>query len=358
MENALTAFVQHAREKGMDHATIRMVLLSAGWKEKDVAEAITAQSLDLAVPMPPDSGGAREAFNHLLVFSTLLATLGSLILLYFTYIERLFPDLAIERSWYDEGYEYSSIRWSLAVVLVAFPLFMWLSRLMSVELRRHPEKSWSGIRRWLTYLTLFLAAGAMAGDVISLVFVFLEGELSARFLLKVFVVLTLAGATFMYYLLSLRLSPGDASARRVQFGFPILAIAVTATAVVWGAMIVGSPGMERQRKFDARRIEHLDAIAAEIHEMVFEVAEWEQNKGEPKHPLPATLDEIIQHGTHRGVLIAEDPETGQLYRYVVTGKNTFKLCAKFGTVRDRKDDIFWNHPAGEHCYEFDLKDWP
>jgi hypothetical protein len=31
MSGALFEFIRHARQKGMDHATIRVILLSAGW---------------------------------------------------------------------------------------------------------------------------------------------------------------------------------------------------------------------------------------------------------------------------------------------------------------------------------------
>ena len=49
MNPDLAAFLEHARSKGMDHGTIRMLLLSAGWKEKDVAKALAEHSLDMAV---------------------------------------------------------------------------------------------------------------------------------------------------------------------------------------------------------------------------------------------------------------------------------------------------------------------
>jgi hypothetical protein len=90
--SSLDAFIAHARSKDMDHATIRLLLLAAGWKERDVAQALAAQGLDMPVPVPPDSGGAREAFLHLLAFSSLYTTVISLIVLFFTYINRLFPD--------------------------------------------------------------------------------------------------------------------------------------------------------------------------------------------------------------------------------------------------------------------------
>jgi hypothetical protein len=209
MQKNLSDFVAHARKKGMDHATIRMLLLSNGWKEKDVAEALTAETLDMPVPVPPDRGGAREAFLHLLNFAAFYTAIIAVTVLYFTYINRLFPDPALDPSYRYDTPDFSGIRWSLASVIVAFPLFLWISRILLREMRAVPEKASSIIRRWLTYLTLFLAAITIMVDGMTLIYNLLEGELSIRFLLKVFVVLALAGLTFTYYFLSLQRSPRD-----------------------------------------------------------------------------------------------------------------------------------------------------
>lgn len=209
MADSLRTFIEHARQKGMDHATIRMLLLSAGWKEKDVAQALSAETLDMPVPVPPDAGGARDAFFHLLTFASLYVTLISLLILFFTYINRALPDPAVDGAFYDPDNGLSSVRWSLAAIIVSFPLFLWLSRKILLEIGVHPEKAWTGVRRWLTYLTLFVAALAIMGDGITLLFNLLQGELSLRFLLKVFVVALLTGLTFTYYFLSLRSATPD-----------------------------------------------------------------------------------------------------------------------------------------------------
>jgi hypothetical protein len=56
----------------------------------------------------------------------------------------------------------------------------------------------------LTYLTLFLAACTLMGDLIGAVYTFLGGELTARFLLKVLTVGLIAGTVFAFYLVELR----------------------------------------------------------------------------------------------------------------------------------------------------------
>ena len=52
----------------------------------------------------------------------------------------------------------------------------------------------------LTYLTLFVAAVVLTGDVITLIYNGLGGELTARFVLKGLTVGGIAGAVFGYYL--------------------------------------------------------------------------------------------------------------------------------------------------------------
>ena len=65
------------------------------------------------------------------------------------------------------------------------------------------------MRRWLTSLSLFVAAVAVMGDVITAVYYLVEGDLTARFLLKVLTIFLVAGMLFIYLSLTLR-SEGEA----------------------------------------------------------------------------------------------------------------------------------------------------
>ena len=97
-----------------------------------------------------------------------------------------------------------SMRWSAASIIIAFPVFAFVARYLSKELARSPVKRLSAVRRWLTYLTLFVAAAVLVGDMITLVYNALGGELTVRFLLKVLVAAAIAGSVFGYYLFDLR----------------------------------------------------------------------------------------------------------------------------------------------------------
>lgn len=350
MPNSIETFIDHARKKGMDYQTIRMLLLSSGWKEKDIAHAMVEESLEMQPPLPPDTSSARDAFFHLLTFAAFYTTAISLTVLFFQYINRLLPDAALESYGYYYNDNSSGIRWSLAALIVAYPLFMFLSRFLLKDMSKNPEKSSSGVRRWLTYLTLFVTAAALMGDVITLVFYLLEGELSIRFILKVLTVLVIAGTSFVYYFASLRLQPDDRRAKILNRTVGYSSAIVVLLAFVWGVVIAGSPMSERQRKFDERRIEDFRTINNEVRNAV---VDYTGPTPLLSRPLPVSLDEVSQIAQYQRPQIV-DPETGTLYEYRVVDETSFELCAQFNAVRDESYDIFWNHPAGRHCFVYDV----
>ncbi len=344
----LNDFIEHARKKGMDHQTIRMLLLSAGWKEKDIAQAMTKEALEMAIPVPSDGGGARDAFLHLLMFLSFFTTAISSVTLMFSYINKWFPDAAFSDYYYDDNN--SGIRWGLASLIVAFPLFLWISRILHKEMEQHVEKAGSAIRRWLTYFTLFVAAATLMGDVITLVFYLLNGELTLRFLLKVFVVLYVAGAGFYYFFRSMKLSPATPEWKRHNMTFRLVAIVSVVAVFVLGAFITGAPSSERARRIDENRVNDLRTIQQEIRSITLD-----QMGPTPvqKEALPSDLKAVQENAVYTQPNIA-DPETGLPYGYTVTSPTTFELCAVFETVREQTYDIFWNHTVGEQCFAFDL----
>lgn len=204
MQDKLSQFIEHARHKGMDHATIFLLLRSAGWKDPEIAEAIAARELAMSVPERAGVGSARDAFFHLLAFTALYAWVISLACLFFIYIGFAFPDPATPTSTYGIEGALSSIRISLATLMVAFPLFLVVWWLLLGEVRKFPEKAKSGVRRWLASLSLFVAAVIILGNAITVVYYLVEGDLTVRFLLKVAVLFVIAGGLFIYLALTLR----------------------------------------------------------------------------------------------------------------------------------------------------------
>jgi hypothetical protein len=201
----LTDFVKTALARGVPRDQIDGALRKAGWTTDQVRTALwgfAETDFPIPVPRPKPHLDARDAFIYLLLFSTLYMSAFYVGALLFDIINVAFPDPADRPEM--AGYRRSSMRWSISWVIVALPVFLYMSRLVARDATANPNRRRSKVRRWLTYLTLFLASGVVIGDVVTLVFNLLGGEITTRFLLKVLVVVVIAGSVFWYYLADIR----------------------------------------------------------------------------------------------------------------------------------------------------------
>lgn len=295
----------------------------------------------------------KNIFLHLFAFVALYISAVSFGSLLFNYINRRFPDRLAPYYFY-EGFS-SSLRWAIASLVIVYPLYLIAVWYMKREFSRFPELEASRIRKWLTYFTLFAAAVAIITDLVTLLYNFLGGELSIRFVLKVLVVLFIAGIVFLYYLFDAR---GKAMPRVRIFAIGVSAL--VALAVIYGFYLAGSPQTQRLRKFDEQRTQHLHTIYYQVRNF------WETRNG-----LPATLDDIKKLDPFTE--IPRDPENDAPYEYHIIGENTYELCATFSlsnAVDAKKSgvpapvrepfgqydgfDRLLNHSAGRNCFPIEL----
>ena len=295
---------------------------------------------------------------NLLWAKILYVTTFNLIQLLFAHIERFFPDPL--NQFYDPG---QALRWPLAIITILFPVFLWLSKFLRRDIKANPEKNELRIRKWLLYLTLFLTASLIIGDLITLVFNFLNGDLTARFLLKVFTVLVIAGGIFWYYLRELRYAPDNLKPSARIFSW--VAIVVVLISVIGGFFVAGSPFKQRLIRFDSQKI-------SDLQEIQWQIINYWQQKGR----IPTELNDL--RDSISGFVPPTDPQSGKPYLYNV--KKTagppedalgpsFELCADFnlaesafGVQRGVPSPVkypplgegvaeVWSHPAGDFCFE-------
>jgi hypothetical protein len=124
-------------------------------------------------------------------------------------------------------------------------------------------------------------------------------------------------------------------------------IVVVAVAIA-GFLALGSPGDERARQLDRRRIEDLRSIANGVENY------YDRVKGER---LPDSLAMPGMSSYLDGE--TRDPVTGTPYGYRVLGSNSFELCATFQMAESGGNpgamDYLWDHPAGPACFEFEIE---
>ncbi|MFH0873624.1 MAG: DUF5671 domain-containing protein [Candidatus Komeilibacteria bacterium] len=208
MESELHSFIKDSLAKGLAKDKIREVLLQANWEKDEVDVALNRYAdinFPIAVPKRKPYLSAREAFMYLLTYVTLYVSSFNLGALIYQFINRAFPDATIPvGQLYDAAVNPSGIRFNLASLIIAFPIYLWLTIILNRSAAKNPEARSSRVRKWLTYLTLFVTVGVMIGDLIALLNRLFNGDITMRFGLKFLTVLVIAGVVFVYYLRDLR----------------------------------------------------------------------------------------------------------------------------------------------------------
>jgi hypothetical protein len=205
-DDDLVLFVRDALRQGESREAIGDALRRAGWPREQVSAALGAfAEVDFALPVPRPKPylSAKEAFWYLVLFTSLYLTAIYLGALLFQIVNLTFPDTT--DSVYADQAARDLIRLSISILVVAFPLFVFMTRLIGKELERDPAKRASKVRKWLTSITLFIAVCVLLADGATLVYNLLSGDLTSRFVLKVLVVALIAGGAFWYYQRDLRL---------------------------------------------------------------------------------------------------------------------------------------------------------
>lgn len=204
IDDELNGFVRDALSRGTPRPAVAEALGRAGWEGHQIKGALAGfAEIDFPIPVPRPRAylSPREAFLYLVLFSTLYVSAFNLGSLVFEFINRTFPDAAEANL---QTWSTWRIRWAVSSLVVSFPVFLFVAGITRRDIRRDPRKRGSRVRRWLTYVTMFVAAGVLIGDVTSLVYHLLAGELTVRFMLKAATVFAIAGAGFGYYLTDLR----------------------------------------------------------------------------------------------------------------------------------------------------------
>jgi hypothetical protein len=299
--------------------------------------------------MNPIKTTPKDFFLHLGALVTLYASIIALSNLIFSVINYLIPDKLA-------GYFYAnSVAWPISTLIILVPLLYIFEWLIVKEFSVSPEKKDLPIRRWRIHLTLFLTGLTIAIALISLINVYLNGEIGWRFAWKVIAIMLITGAVFKYYFFSIyenfrwsRLS------RKVNAWFGILLVVA---AIVAGFIVVGSPAHQRALRFDNQRVSDLQNIQWQV------LNYWQQ-----KSVLPTNLDSLKD--SLSGNIVPTDPETKKPYEYAVKSTTSFELCATFlRKVEDKSGrggfmgrgyydmtspigylDENWKHEAGRTCF--------
>ncbi|MFH1968313.1 MAG: DUF5671 domain-containing protein [bacterium] len=292
----------------------------------------------------------RDVFLHLLAIVTLYWSAVSFVTLLWQFINYFFPDPL------NRYYNYLSfsgpIRFAIASLIIVFPIFVLVSWFLNKIYTKETVVRESKIRKWLLYLTLFVASLVIIVDLVTVINTFLGGDFTIRFILKALSVLVVAVFVFWYYLDDVRRETPTKLAKPFAWATG----AIVLIAVVGAFFIVGSPATARLMQYDQQKTSDLQSTQYQI------VNYWQG-----KEKLPNSLSDLDDPIS--GFIVPVDPQSGENYEYnIIDNQNlSFELCATFNKEgKDMYGEVQmplrapvpakglgenWQHGEGRTCFE-------
>lgn len=264
-----------------------------------------------------------EIFVNFFSFLLLWIVATAICILFFQVINKYFSDVLFG------SFSASAIHYSIASLIVGFPVYLWALWFWFKSFTKAPEKVESRLSKWLTYIILLIAGGTIIGDLIAIIYNFLQGEYGARFLLKALTILIIAGLVFSFYFLERKKIQYKKEVSSGLFWLVAGAVGLLAIlAIILGFLAGGTPREARLRSFDLQRANDLQQISSAISNFAFDNSR-----------LPKDLSEIKNNPRYNYGAIYTDPETQKEYDYKIVKPATagindsleYELCATFRT---------------------------
>ncbi len=254
---------------------------------------------------------------------SLYVSVSALVVLLFGIITTLHPDPAQGYFEYEDAS--SSIRFSIALLVVFFPTYIILTRLVNT-IRRTEHGTYLTLTKWLIYISLLIGGGILLGDLVYVLNSFLNGELTTRFILKAISFFIVVGAGFVYYLFDARGYWQEHEKTSIQYGIGV-AIVVIVT-IIFGFTHIEAPAEVREMKIDALQLTDLQNIQYRIEEAY-------------------NIDSKVPNSINELFIGIEAPVAGegrQPYVYTVTSPTTFELCAEFAYPSTKSEQMQYTQP--------------
>lgn len=271
---------------------------------------------------------------------SLYVSITSLVTLLFSVLTLAFPDAA--DSYYTVDNATETIRFSVAVLIVTFPAYLWMTRTVN-QIRRTENGAYLTLTKWAVYLSLLIGGGVLLGDVVAVIYGYLNGEITTRFILKALVLGLVLAMAFYYYLKDAQnyWQTHETESKRFGVGAALIVLA----AIVLGFMYSETPQEVRDMRIDDNQV-------TDLQDMQMRIEQYYRTED----ALPESIATV-----YVGQDVPTAPEGRQGYEYNVTGDASYELCATFAHDSSRSDRVAlapigeknydWSHSEGRWCFE-------
>ena len=240
---------------------------------------------------------------------SLYLSIGFFIALVFGFINLSFPD-AIDSIWQVEQAA-SAIRLGFAMVLVFFPTYLVLTRMVNKNRRQSKDHNYLDLTKWLIYLSLLVAGLVLLIDLVVVIMNFLEGGITTRFVLKAVAVFAVTGAAFTYYI-------QDAKGywlknEKASIVYGLVTTVIIVISLVAALTQIPNPSQVREKSID-------NEMVTDLSDMQWRIEDYYRSNDSLPEDLQTLFGEFP---------VPTAPENKSEYGYEVTGDTTYQLCATF-----------------------------
>ncbi len=272
---------------------------------------------------------AFHLFLYLVSFLSLGFVVAGIITVYFQVVNKFVSEPAefsdvISSGLLDQG----AVKFGISSLLVASIVYYLVLRLIDSKLRNGEIAPDSTVRKFITYLALFVFSAMAIGSLVALLFNFLDGELTAKFFLKILVFFIVSIFFFSFYFWEIRRKDFPKKPFEVLYFISML---ISVSALIWGFMIVDSPRVSREKKIDSELEMRMRRTSNEASSFYFK-------------------DKRLPSVEKKELKIEEGVE------YKVLDQENYELCGNFRQPKTEPGEFEaqWNHPAGQHCFKINV----
>jgi hypothetical protein len=249
---------------------------------------------------------------------------------------------------YSAFFQEDALRFGIAALLVFSPVYYVVSHFIYKSMFKGEVKNDSGIRRWLTYLILFISFLVFAGYLIGFIISFLSGELTLKFLLKVITVLIIAATVFSFYFYDIMRKEIEGKKSKVMKIYFYATVAAIAIAFVGAFFVAGNPATTRAKKLD-------EDIIMKFYNIDNCVDQYYREK----KVMPQSLEEIQAQCSYLLEDSLKDKVSGKAFEYKLKEGRAYELCAEFRTSNKAEEPKPYagpemksgTHDSGWQCLE-------
>ena len=289
---------------------------------------------------------AKFAFYYLLSLVALIFMAISSGIILFQFVNKFLPDIYGN---FGTDFSIDALRFAIAAIIVATPIFYIVSRLIYQALFKGELEKDAGIRRWLTYFILLVASVTIIGFLIATILSFLNGELTWQFVLKTIIVVGISATAFTFYLYDIRRDEVINKTNQVIKIYTYATLIFIIAVFIASLFILESPAAARDRRKDETVVGNLNQISNDINNYYLKT-----NK------LPVDL-ETVKADIGFNEDIYSNSLNKEVYKYEIIASSSYKLCATFLTSNLDKTNSAYRylddsqrHNKGYDCLKFKI----